>query len=331
MASRWRSPSKTWSSATCRCWPPALSSRPTPRLLASNRLTVDESALTGESMPVSKKADFLCNAETPLADRKNMVYMGTIVTGGSGLAMVVATGVQTEIGMIQSLVGCGRDARHADAEAARPDGHATGRHERGPLRADVRDGHGARLRLAANAGLVDIAGRRGGPGGLAGRGDDDAGLGHQRLHSKKVLVRHLRAVESLGSVEVICLDKTGTLTMNKMTVVELRTSQQTVAVAEGEAYLGERPVHLALLARLQTIAASRQPVQRSQASPARPAPAARRLPDRMRDDRRSRWLQARMSMPCGPPMPLLKTIHRAEDRPWMVTAHTQRRRTLLPR
>jgi P-type Ca2+ transporter type 2C len=75
------------------------------RLVQANRLSVDESALTGESLPVVKTTMLHRRADTPLADRVNMLYKGTLVTGGQGLAVVVATGRFTEMGKIQSLVG----------------------------------------------------------------------------------------------------------------------------------------------------------------------------------------------------------------------------------
>ncbi|MCG6971425.1 MAG: ATPase, partial [Gammaproteobacteria bacterium] len=78
------------------------------RIVKAQRFTVDESALTGESVPVNKSSDFLAEDDTPLADRLNMVYMGTMVTGGNALAVVVAIGLSTEIGKIQSLVGVAR-------------------------------------------------------------------------------------------------------------------------------------------------------------------------------------------------------------------------------
>jgi Ca2+-transporting ATPase len=74
------------------------------RLLDSHRLTIDESLLTGESLPSSKNGEYLGEEDTALGDRQNMVYMGTTVTGGNGRAIAVGTGRNTEIGKIQDLV-----------------------------------------------------------------------------------------------------------------------------------------------------------------------------------------------------------------------------------
>jgi Ca2+-transporting ATPase len=75
------------------------------RLLTTRDLTIDESALTGESLPVTKSARTMDEIDLPLADRVNMVHRGTLVTGGSGMAVVVATGRYTQVGQLQSMVG----------------------------------------------------------------------------------------------------------------------------------------------------------------------------------------------------------------------------------
>src|SRR5207248_10312652 len=75
------------------------------RVIAADRLTVNEAGLTGESLPVAKAANVLAAVDAPLADRRNMLYRGSIVTGGSGCAIVVATGDRTEIARVQTLLG----------------------------------------------------------------------------------------------------------------------------------------------------------------------------------------------------------------------------------
>ena len=204
------------------------------RLIAAKNLSVDESALTGESLPVQKSGDALCLVETPLGERVNMVHMGTVITGGSGLAVVTASGRSTEIGAIQSLVG----------EVATPDT---------PMQRQL-DHMGVQLAAfsAGICGLVFGIGVLRGmgwlqmlnssislavaavPEGLPAVATTTLALGIREMSRRQVLIRQLPAVESLGSVQVLCLDKTGTLTMNRMKVVAIRTDRHTVELREGD-------------------------------------------------------------------------------------------------
>jgi Ca2+-transporting ATPase len=203
------------------------------RLLEAPRLSIDESALTGESLPVAKDSATLNLDKVPLADRVNMVHMGTQVTGGQGLAVVVATGAATEIGQIQRLVG----------EAAAPDtpmerqlrtlgnqmvwiagGVCAGVFVVGLLR-----GYGV-LQMLKSAISLAVAAV---PEGLPTVATTTLALGLNQMRRQKVLIRHLDAVETLGSVEVICLDKTGTLTLNRMAVVAALTATERLSVGNG--------------------------------------------------------------------------------------------------
>ncbi len=191
------------------------------RLINDARLSVDESALTGESQPVTKNFAFQGQSDTALGDRRNMVYRGTLVTGGNGRAVVVATGRYTEIGKIQDLVG--------DAQAPET-----------PMQKQI-DSMGVQLAVVSSGicGLVFVVGLLRGrpllemlvsaislavaavPEGLPAVATTTLSLGIKNMQRHNVLIRKLPAVESLGSVQVICLDKTGTLTLNKMSVVAL--------------------------------------------------------------------------------------------------------------
>ncbi len=197
------------------------------RLIESNHLSIDESALTGESMPVIKSTANISENNVPLADRVNMVYMGTLVTGGQGLALVVATGKFTEIGKIQELVGF----------AESPDT---------PMERQLKK-MGTQLVLISGAvcGLVFVIGMLRGygfiqmlkssislavaavPEGLPTVATTTLALGIRNMRRHKVLVRHLNAVETLGSVQTICMDKTGTITLNRMSVVAVHTGMKT--------------------------------------------------------------------------------------------------------
>ncbi|MGD8854069.1 MAG: HAD-IC family P-type ATPase [Gammaproteobacteria bacterium] len=212
------------------------------RVVRSEQLSVDESALTGESLPVSKASAFTAAEETPLADRRNMVYMDTFVTGGSGQAVVVATGAQTEIGRIQTMVG---ETRPPETPMQRQLG---------------RMGTQLALLSAAVCGGVFVVGLVRGygwvemlkssislavaavPEGLPAVATTTLALGMQNMRRRKVLARRLDAVETLGSVQVICLDKTGTLTRNRMSVVSLHTHERDIVLNDGQFLSGGEAV-----------------------------------------------------------------------------------------
>jgi Ca2+-transporting ATPase len=205
------------------------------RLIAANHLSIDESALTGESMPVMKSPQALRRDgnHIPLADRTNMVYMGTLVTGGQGLAVVTATARFTEIGKIQELVG----------EAKSPET---------PMERQL-DTMGTQLVLIGGAvcGVVFIIGLLRGygflqmlktsislavaavPEGLPTVATTTLALGIKKMRGHNVLIRHLEAVETLGSVQTICLDKTGTITMNRMSVTAIYAGMRRIKVGSG--------------------------------------------------------------------------------------------------
>jgi Ca2+-transporting ATPase len=214
------------------------------RLIEVNRLSVDESTLTGESMPVTKTAaPITIKKDIPLADRVNMVYMGTLVTGGQGIAVVVATGRFTEVGQIQTLVG----------EAKPPET---------PMEKQL-DKLGTQLVMISGAvcGVVFLIGLIRGygfiqmlktsislavaavPEGLPTIATTTLTLGIKNMRRHNVLIRHLDAVETLGCIQTLCLDKTGTITMNKMTVVVTYAGMKRMQVSEGRFSCGRENIN----------------------------------------------------------------------------------------
>jgi len=202
------------------------------RLVEAKRLSIDESALTGESVPAEKKIGVLSEENVPLSDRTNMCYMGTLITGGQGLAVVVATARFTEMGKIQALIG--------EAEAPKT-----------PMEIQL-DQIGTQLVIASSAlcGIVFAVGFFRGygflmmfkmaislavaaiPEGLPTVATTTLALGIREMRGHKVLIRRLDAVETLGSVQIICLDKTGTITLNRMSVVELYLGTERIKVSK---------------------------------------------------------------------------------------------------
>jgi len=201
------------------------------RLLESRNLTVDESALTGESLPVIKKVEPLDKRDVPLADRFNMVYMGTVVTGGGGLAVVVATGRCTEIGTIQTLVSETRPPETPMQRQLRILGNQMVLLSVGICGVvyliGLARGYGWLQMLKTSISLAVAAI----PEGLPTVATTTLVLGIRNMRHHRVLVRHLDAVETLGAMQVICLDKTGTLTFNRMSVLAIYSGECRITLA----------------------------------------------------------------------------------------------------
>jgi P-type Ca2+ transporter type 2C len=207
------------------------------RLLESVNLRIQEASLTGESEPVDKQVQALRQHDLALADRHNMAYMGTVITYGRGLAVVTATGNDTELGQIATAI-----------QTVKP--------KPTPLQQRL-DQLGGRLAIITLVLVVVIFGL-----GL-GRGEDlslmfltavslavaavpeglpavvtiTLALGATRMLKQQALIRKLPAVETLGSVTVICSDKTGTLTENRMTATFLAVEGREVDLTQSLADL----------------------------------------------------------------------------------------------
>jgi len=204
------------------------------RLLECYSLQTEESALTGESTPVDKAIEEVPE-EAPLSERRPIVYLGTAIVAGRGVAIVIGTGAQTELGRVGRLV-------------------ATALKERSPLEIHLTQlGHRLVYIVLAIAFVVMIAGWLRGDGlwtmievaislavaavpeGLPAVTTLTLALGVLRMAKQKAIMRRLSAVETLGSTTVICADKTGTLTENRMTVREYYLADgQRIEVEGGE-------------------------------------------------------------------------------------------------
>lgn len=212
------------------------------RILESASMKIEEAALTGESVPATKHAEVIeleeGSDDVPLGDRKNMCYMGSTVVFGRGRAVVVATGMDTEMGKI------------ADALAQAEDGQT-------PLQVKldelsraltilvvaisaivfltgfVKHGLGfiSDLGLVLNTFMIAVSLAVAAiPEGLVAVVTIVLSMGVTKMSEKNAIIRKLSAVETLGCTQIICSDKTGTLTQNKMTVVEHATEDLTAHV-----------------------------------------------------------------------------------------------------
>jgi Ca2+-transporting ATPase len=190
------------------------------RLVEQAQLQVAEAALTGESLPVAKSVPALPEA-AGLADRANMVYSGTHVTAGRAHAVVVATGAHTEVGHIAGLTQRAEEPKTPLEQRLDQFGRALVVAALGLFVLVVLLGLWRKLPLTevlmvAISQMVSMV-----PEGLPVAMTIALAVGMQRMAARGAIIRRLSAVETLGSVTVICTDKTGTLTRNEMTVVNL--------------------------------------------------------------------------------------------------------------
>ena len=218
------------------------------RWIESATLRVQESSLTGESESVDKNAEVVFDAEQSLGDRSNVAFMGTTATYGRGVLAVTETGMKTELGNIAGMI------RDVEAEE-------TPLQKRLAALGKVLGGA-----AVAIAGVIFVLGILRGedfkfmfltavslmvaavPEGLPAVVTIALALGARRMLARNALIRKLPAVETLGSVTVICSDKTGTLTQNRMTVVELEVAGDRIDLQDAWQDNGKKPAALLCLA-----------------------------------------------------------------------------------
>jgi len=215
------------------------------RLIETANLKIEESSLTGESIPVDKDADLIiADVNTPLGDQKNMAFMSTLVSNGRGVGIAINTGMKTEIGKIASML-------------------KENKNELTPLQKRLEQ-LGKILGIAAICicSIIFIIGFIQGrdlfelfltsislavaaiPEGMPAIVTIVLALGVQRMIKENAIIRKLPAVETLGSVNIVCSDKTGTLTQNKMTVTKFYSNNSLYNIEQLD-YLN--PVHRLLL------------------------------------------------------------------------------------
>lgn len=203
------------------------------RLVESANLQVEESALTGESVPSTKDAAQTHTSETPLGDRDNSVFMSTLVTYGRGEGLVVGTGMHTEVGNIASIIGGEEESKTPLEIRLDHLGKTLGKLAIGicVLIFVVALLQGRDLTemflISVSLAVASI------PEGLAAIVAIVLSIGVTGMSKRNAIIRRLPAVETLGSVNIICSDKTGTLTQNKMKVVKYFTLQEEVAIEHG--------------------------------------------------------------------------------------------------
>lgn len=210
------------------------------RLIETVNLKIEESALTGESVPVDKDAAFVADGDVTLGDRINMAYMSTSVSYGRGEGVVAATGMNTEIGKIAGMINSAADEMTPLQKRLADLGKMLG------ILAVLlcialfaiavfQDRNVIEMMLTAISLAVAAI-----PEGLPAVVTIVLALGVQRMVKVNTIVRKLPAVETLGAVSVVCSDKTGTLTQNKMTAVRLYVPGEMKDVDVSDSEFGEK-------------------------------------------------------------------------------------------
>ena len=193
------------------------------RLITSVNLKCEESALTGESVPVEKDANAIVKVDAPLSDRVNMVFSGCAITYGRATAIVTATGMNTEIGKIASLLNNEKETKTPLQKKLAKLGKYLG------IIALLACVIIFIVGIVSDLKIIDVfmtsvsLAVSAIPEGLPAIVTIILSIGVQRMVKKNAIIRRLPAVETLGSASIICSDKTGTLTQNKMTLVKIYT------------------------------------------------------------------------------------------------------------
>ena len=291
------------------------------RVVQAHRLATNEAALTGESLPVRKEPVVSLPEATPLGERRNMVFMGTVVSGGAGRAVVVATAERAALGRIRQLAQAA-EAPHTQLQQELDTlgrrlaiGAATlcvGVFALGALRGRPLL---PLLRTAVSLGVAAI------PEGLPTVATSLLASGIRTLAKRQIYARRLDAIENLGAVDTVCFDKTGTLTQNRMSVASLTVGLELVALEDN------RPPPTPPLAWLR-VAVLCNSVEHAEGD--------------ARDDESGAWQGSSTEIALlefaaargadvdalRRSLPTLEVRHRSEHHPYMVTLHTSDERGL---
>jgi Ca2+-transporting ATPase len=218
------------------------------RLTEANTLKIEEAALTGESVPVNKTTATINDSDLPLGDRKNLGFMNSNVTSGRGVGVVIGTGMNTEVGKIAHMLNTTEEATTPLQENLNKLGKvltililviAVVVFAVGMWR-----GQETLINMLLTAISLAVAAI---PEGLPAIVTVTLAIGTQQMARHRALIRKLQAVETLGSTDIICSDKTGTLTQNKMTVEKVFQNGELLDSAKAQLSLDDRLAQIMVL------------------------------------------------------------------------------------